>query len=405
MINTIPGSVPVDCEYASCTLQSTFVTCSLGLFAGRPHVAMCADCPKRQPRKPINIQITKNPPGHTASLAPRDKATPRPPKNKMKPTNGQCERLILRSFLSPGDIIMMTAAVRELHKAYPGRFETAVETSVPEIWEHNPMISRDRHPADSWRVLEMHYPLINQSNQRPVHFLQGYAEYLSQQLNLPIPITDFRGDIHLSHEEKRWTNQLEEKFGYRGRFWIIMAGGKHDFTTKWWPPDFYQQVVDHFLGRIQFVQCGQKDHWHPPLQGVFDLIGQTSMRQFIRLMYHAEGVICPITFAMHLAAAVPIKGLRLRPCVVIAGGREPPHWEAYPGHQFLHTIGCLPCCANGGCWKSRCQPINDGDPKDQINLCERPVQITPNLRIPQCMILIKPEDIIRCVERALIYDL
>lgn len=133
-------------------------------------------------------------------------------------------------------------------------------------------------------------------------------------------------------------SQVEE-LGFRGRFWIMMAGGKYDFTAKWWNPDFYQEVVDHFQGRIQFVQCGEAGHWHPPLKGVINLIGKTDTRQFVRLMYHADGVVCPVTFAMHLAAAVEMKPGRPknRACVVIAGGREPSHWEAYPHHQFIHT--------------------------------------------------------------------
>jgi len=311
------------------------------------------------------------------------------------------EKLLLRSHLSPGDIVMLTATVRDLHRAYPGRFVTDVDSSASELWEHNPHITKLERAASDVRVVEMHYPTINQSNQRPGHFIHGYHQFLEMQMGLTVPVTEFKGDIHLSEDEKRWTNQVEENFGYKGQFWLLMAGGKYDFTTKWWSPDFYQQVVDHFLGRVQFVQCGEKSHWHPPLKGVFDLIGKTSMRQFIRLMYHAQGVVCPITMAMHLAAAVPTKVNRLRPCVVIAGGREPPHWEAYPGHQFLHTLGALSCCATGGCWRSRCQPANDGDSKDQQNLCERPVQIRPDLRIPQCMVMIKPAHVIAAIDHYL----
>jgi hypothetical protein len=107
---------------------------------------------------------------------------------------------------------------------------------------------------------------------------------------------------------------------------------------------------------------------------------------------------------MHLAAAVPTRSGRLRPCVVVAGGREPPHWEAYPGHQFLHTIGCLPCCSTGGCWRSRCQTVDDGDRKDHDNLCDRPVQVETDLRVPQCMALVQPSDVIRAMERALSYS-
>jgi hypothetical protein len=83
---------------------------------------------------------------------------------------------------------------------------------------------------------------------------------------------------------------------------------------------------------------------------------------------------------------------------VVAGGREPPHWEAYPHHQFLHTVGVLPCCAVGGCWKSRCQPAGDGDDKDRLDLCERPVQVRAHLRIGRCMDLITPADVIRRIE-------
>lgn len=50
-------------------------------------------------------------------------------------------RLVLRSFQSPGDIVMLTAAVRDLHAAYPGRFQTDVRTSAGAIWENNPYIT------------------------------------------------------------------------------------------------------------------------------------------------------------------------------------------------------------------------------------------------------------------------
>jgi len=119
--------------------------------------------------------------------------------------------------------------------------------------------------------------------------------------------------------------------GVPERFWILIAGGKYDFTAKWWNPESFQKVVDHFQGQITFVQCGESGHWHPPLNGVVNLIGKTPLRDFVRLMYHADGVLCPVTFAMHLAAAVETKTghPKHRPCVVVAGGREPAHWEAY----------------------------------------------------------------------------
>ncbi len=310
-------------------------------------------------------------------------------------------RLILQSFQSPGDVVMLTAAVRDLHTACPGEFQTDVRTSADALWQHNSRLTPLDSAQTGVEVLDMHYPLIHECDRRPVHFLQGYHDYLEKQLGKRIPVTQFCGEIHLSSEEKQSPPSLGVELPEK--FWIIVAGGKYDFTAKWWNPASYQAVVDHFQGRISFVQCGEASHWHPSLAHVVNLIGKTSLRDFVRLMYHADGVVCPVTFAMHLAAAVETKPGRppLRPCVVVAGGREPPQWEAYPGHQFLHTVGTLPCCATGGCWKSRCQPVGDGDEKDRHNLCERPVQVTSELRIPQCMEFITPARVIDHMETIL----
>ena len=64
----------------------------------------------------------------------------------------------------------------------------------------------------------------------------------------------------------------------------------------------------------------------------------------------------------------------------------------------MTVVGALACCADGACWKPRCQTVGDGDPKDRHDLCEQPVQVTPDLRIPRCMEMISPEDVIRRIE-------
>jgi ADP-heptose:LPS heptosyltransferase len=132
------------------------------------------------------------------------------------------------------------------------------------------------------------------------------------------------------------------------------------------------------------------------VRGVVDLRGRTSLRQLVRLMYHAQGAISAVSLLMHLAAAVEVKpGMpRNRPCVVVAGGREPPHFTAYPHHQFIHTVGALRCCDDGGCWKSRTLPLGDGDAKDAPGeLCVDVVG-----RLPRCMDMIGADEVIRRVE-------
>jgi ADP-heptose:LPS heptosyltransferase len=292
---------------------------------------------------------------------------------------------------------MLTAAVRDLARAHSDKFLISVDTAASALWNNNPYIAP---PSPGAEIIKCEYPLIHWSNTHPFHFIHGFRQFLQERLGVMIPTGEFKGDVHLSDQEKSWLSQAEE-LKVREDFWIVMAGGKFDFTAKWWNPKFWQKVVDHFRGKITFVQCGELAHWHPPLKGVINLIGKTDIRQFVRLVYHSVGVLCPVTLAMHLAAAVPTKPGRPlnRACVVVAGGREPSQWEAYPHHQFLHTNGALRCCDNGGCWKSRCQKVGDGDEKDSNGLCVDPVKISDELSIPKCMNMIKPHDVIRAIER------
>src|SRR5262249_14493047 len=74
--------------------------------------------------------------------------------------------------------------------------------------------------------------------------------------------------------------------------------------------------------------------------------------------------------------------------------REPAHWEAYPGHRFIDTVGRLPCCQDGGCWKRRTFPLGDGHENDQPqHLCSSVIG-----DLPRCMDLITPSKVIDSIE-------
>jgi ADP-heptose:LPS heptosyltransferase len=304
--------------------------------------------------------------------------------------------LILKNGFSPGDVVMLTAAVRDLHYWYPGQFQTDVRTLCPELWESNPHLSPLSEQDPEVELIDCSYPLIDHCNRTPYHCLHGFVDFLNRRLGLNIKPTVFKGDIHLSDVERSWFSQVHEVTGEDTPFWIIAAGGKYDVTIKWWQAERYQKVVDHFRGRILFVQVGEVGHYHPRLEGVLDLRGQTNLRELVRLVYHSQGVLCSVTALMHLAAAIEVKNdpSQSRPCVVVAGGREPAHWEAYPDHQYLHTNGALPCCTQGGCWRDRVSPLGDGDKRDHPD--HRCVNVIGGL--PKCMDLIKPEEVIRRIE-------
>lgn len=306
---------------------------------------------------------------------------------------------------------MLTAAVRSLHLSHPGMFLTDVRTPCGALWENNPYLTPIEDEDPDAETILCEYPLVHQSNTVPLHFIHGFSQFLSEKLKVPITHKRFKGDIHLSPLEKSWISQVQEITGEEIPFWIVAAGGKKDYTIKWWDSRRFQKVVQHFRGRVLFVQVGELDHHHPPLQGVLDFRGKTDLRQLVRLMYHAQGVLCPVTLLMHLAAAVETKpgGPKNRPCVVVAGGREPMQWEAYPHHQYLHTNGALMCCDNGGCWKSRTVPLGDGDPKDHpdqlcLNVVRHELPRRKGFRtveeyaLPRCMDLISADEVVRRIE-------
>jgi hypothetical protein len=135
-------------------------------------------------------------------------------------------RLILRSSFSVGDIVMMTAAVRDLHRCYPGKFVTDVRTPFPELWENNPYLTPLDEKETGVEMIECTYPLIDRSDFVPYHCLHGYIDFLNEHLGLQIKGTAFKGDIHLSEQEKAWYFQVYENTGADIPFWVVAAGGK-----------------------------------------------------------------------------------------------------------------------------------------------------------------------------------
>lgn len=311
-------------------------------------------------------------------------------------------KLILQNFQSPGDIIMMSYAIKALHEQYPEQYLTDVRTPCKEIFEGNPYVTPLDPKDPDVKILKMDYPNIHKSNQNAVQFVNAFIDDLANKLEIKLDPIQWDGAIWIRDEEKQWWSQIHEILGYDPPFWIINAGHKWDYTAKAWDFERYQKIVDTFPD-LWFVQVGLKEHNHPPLKGenLINLIGKTDTRQMIRLVWHSYGVITPISFPMHLAYAVPPHpryNRKSRACIVIAGGREPNHWQAAANQQFVHTCGMLDCCDYGGSWKSRVVPINDGDKKDK-DLCLHPVKLKTGQCIAKCMDMITAEEICLLVKK------
>lgn len=341
----------------------------------------------------------------------RQAATESVPVSAIAPSSPTRTRnLLLVCGLSPGDIMTMTPALEMLHKQHPGKFVTAVETTCMPIWSQNPYVAAcnepfqrlkadyasqkaktthfvREYPEGVYERIEMHYHAINESGNRPVHFIEGYTEYLSDTLKVPLKMATNRPHLYLSDEEKGWMNQVWQETKSNAPFWLINAGVKSDFTAKQYP--FYQEVVDLLRHRVRFVQVGKSEHIHTPLRGVINFLDKTKDdRAFFRLVYHSRGVLCGTTYLMHVAAAFN------KPAVVVAGGREPRLWNSYPCQTLLSNVGALDCCRDGACWRSKVKAM----PGDKANerYCDRPMPT--ELPAGECMTLIKPELVAAAVE-------
>lgn len=317
--------------------------------------------------------------------------------------------IVARRGFGLGDIVLVTALVRDVATLHPGEFDLAVDTNFRPVWANNPHASvrAAPEPGGPRRVpVVVNYAHAIRETQQGVqrHFLTAFYKSFEQQTGVRVYPTRPSGDLHLSEAEKVPR--------VNGRYWVILAGGKTDMTVKIWQHRKYQAVVDRLREHgVHCVQAGSanRNHVHEPLDGCLNLVGRTGdIRDFLSLVYHADGVICGVTSGMHVAACFD------KPCVVIAGGREEPHFVAYANaypeafgprcppvrveHKFLHTVGLLDCCREKGCWKKRVVPIDfkDGTPKGKAKLCLDVVE-DDSRPAPRCLKLIEPEHVVKAV--------
>jgi FkbM family methyltransferase len=287
-------------------------------------------------------------------------------------------RVRIRCDYALGDNVVLTAAVRDLHREYPGQFQTTIGTRIPDIWKHNPHAAAN---ASTEIEIDCADLLVDRQGKFGKHYAEAFLNLLNKSLGTRASLSTPAGDIHLSADEKRWYSDIWSLCGKEIPFWLISSGGKFDIPVKWWDSKRYQEVVNALKGKIQFVQIGAWGDHHPRIEGAIDLRGKTTVRDLIHLVYHADGVLCGVTGLMHLAAAVPKRNLD-RAAIIIAGAREPICWEKYPGHEYLSTTLRVSC---GCCWKSS----HDPSLASSESLCQNSSQ-----GLPSCMDQISIEEVL-----------
>jgi len=313
------------------------------------------------------------------------------------------QQLVLALGCAPGDITCLTALPRDIATTYPGKYEIHAATNCKSLWSHNPYIAgvHSSPPNGMMQVILDYGRHIKEADLCKLHFLTAFHRNFQRRTGVAVPALHAKGDLHLSEQQRR-------EYPISGRYWVIVPGHKADFTTKAWSMMRWQQLVDR-LGNagLHMVQCGSKhgNNTNPQLSGVIDLVGETDLRDVLWLVAHAEGVICPITSFMHIAAAFD------KPCVCIAGGREHWWWEAYVNvqgiknfgpyckpvvrpHRYLHTQGKLDCCKTRGCWKNK---VLHTERDKHRSYCKYPTDDSYGQKIPKCLEMITVDHVFEAV--------
>lgn len=314
-------------------------------------------------------------------------------------------RYVVHNRWALGDAVCLSAFVRDLDLVEPGGFRITVSGNYDKVfWRNNPHV----HPKEEARGTTLHFNYMQGMGESrrgaKKHFLAWFHEEFRRTTGMTVPLTRPSGDIHLTEEERRPK--------VPGRYWVVVAGGKLDMTVKIWRTSRYQEVVDKLAARgVACVQAGGvfQKHTHPRLERCFSALGATqNERDFFSLIANAEGVVCGITAAMHIAACFD------KPCVVVAGGREEPWWEEYSNswgnfpagcppvlvpHKFLHSLGKLDCCRDSGCRKRRTVAIEESDRKTEEGRTKLCVTLSHEGGVPSpaCTDMTTSDDVVRAV--------
>ena len=102
----------------------------------------------------------------------------------------QPRKLILQSHLALGDIVMLTAAVRDLHRLCPQRYLLDTRTLFPELWLHNPYLTPLDPEDPEVETIGCDVPLVNRSGDLACHYLHGFLSYLNDRLGLRLQNLD-----------------------------------------------------------------------------------------------------------------------------------------------------------------------------------------------------------------------
>ncbi len=228
-----------------------------------------------------------------------------------------------------GDVLMTTPAVRALRKRYPEAHIRYV-TLNPDLLLNNPdidEISPVNHPADKKVYFE--YPLAKGYPDMPLerHIAHEFAECCG------IELESVRGIIRFTDDELSYARSIIRKFNGLPTATIHIRAGWSPY--KEWSFDNWQRLVDHFFGRLVFIQIGAKNE--PPLKNAVSMVGIMNIRLAAACVSETDIFVGIDSFPNHVAGALA------KPAVVLFGSTSPVG-SGYPSAVNLWTAEtCSPC--------------------------------------------------------------
>ena len=90
---------------------------------------------------------------------------------------------------SPGDLLMLTVALRDLHLNYPHKFETDVLSCYPEIFYNNPFITKILEKNNILIVNLDYGDYLRKMRREGYHFSDCFIAMLNNILDLNIKKT------------------------------------------------------------------------------------------------------------------------------------------------------------------------------------------------------------------------
>lgn len=246
---------------------------------------------------------------------------------------------------APGDDMLCTAVLHELRLR--GSTRLWVMTNHPSLFANNPDVHAivphtpglpQLGARLGWRIHNTLYGVYDPTDDRDLvtpgrHIIESMCR--EAQVRGTICLRPY---LFLTPEERLAGKMVERQI-------VVQSSGmnaSYPMLTKQWRPERYNAVVGALRASFNFVQIGSATD--PPLEGVTDLRGRTTIRESAAILAESLVYVGNVGFLMHLARAVECRS------VIIYGGREKPSQSGYSCNENLfEAIPCAPCWLRNRC--------------------------------------------------------